>query len=305
MSSRTAAVILNYRTAADTILAVRSLQAADATLATIVVVDNASADASVDAFREHLAGVAILERPRNEGFADGCNAGISHALEAGADAVLLLNSDVIIPPDLPAALQRVLDADRRIGIVAPIVRCRHDPDLVESAGLSYHASSGRLRMIDHGTRIEALVSFGCRLVEAVTGCAMLVRREVFEAVGLLRGEYFFGFEDVDFCCRARAQGFLTACAGSTFVLHEGHRTIGRRAAARAYFATRNHLLLASRFPPDGSRLARRLRLANVLALNVAHVLTARDIPTVKGLAASIQGAKDFARGRLGPAGGPI
>jgi len=69
---------------------------------------------------------------------------------------------------------------------------------------------------------------------------------------------------------------------------------------RAYFATRNHLLLASRFPAGGSRLGRGLRLANVLALNLAHTIGAADIPTVRGLAASVRGARDFVAGRLGP-----
>jgi GT2 family glycosyltransferase len=130
---------------------------------------------------------------------------------------------------------------------------------------------------------------------------MLVRREVFAAIGLLRSDYFFGFEDLDFCCRARGQRLLTACAGAAYVLHEGSRSIGQRSATRAYFATRNHLLLASRFPEGGSRLGRGLRLAHVLALNVAHTIGAADIPTVRGLAASVLGARDFVLGRFGAA----
>jgi GT2 family glycosyltransferase len=299
MTARVAAVILNYCTADDTILAVRSLQAADSDFAAIVVVDNGSSDGSVDAFRRQLAGVDVIPLPSNQGFSGGCNAGIEHALRTGATDVLLLNSDVIVPPDMLPVLLRVLERDDRIGIVSPIVRRRRHPDRVESLGLAYHQPSGRMRMIGHGADVDRIDIFDSRLVDAVSGCAMLVRRDVFEAVGLLRSEYFFGFEDLDFCCRAREHGFLIACAGKTFVLHEGGRSIGPRSASRAYFATRNHLLLAKRFPGGGSALARGVRLARVLALNLAHAIRARDIPTLRGLVASLRGARDFALGRFG------
>jgi GT2 family glycosyltransferase len=297
---RTIAVILNYQTPGDTILAVRSLQADDKAVDAIVVVDNASSDGSIEAFRKHLTDVEIVECVRNDGFSAGCNAGIAWALEHGATHVLLLNSDVIAPPGTVSALLAALAGDRRIGIVAPEVRFRNNPDLVESRGVSYDASSGRMRMIAHGQRRQNLAAFDCCLVDGVSGCAMLIRREVLEAVGPLRNEYFFGFEDLDFCCRARRLGFLIACVGSASVLHEGSRSIGRRSPQRAYLATRNHLLLASRFPPGSSRLRRTARLMYVLFLNLAHVLTAPDIPLVSGMLASARGTRDFVRGRFGP-----
>jgi GT2 family glycosyltransferase len=300
---RLAAVALNYRTPDDTILAVRSLQAADAPPAVIVVVDNGSGDDSCERLRRHLHGIELLALERNEGFSGGCNAGIRAALESGADAVLLINSDVIVPPSAPAAMWQTLETHPRVGIVSTIVRRRHNPDLVESVGLSYDATTGRMRLIEHGSRWESLPPFDSRIVDAVTGCAMLIRREVFETVGLLSREYFFGFEDLDFCCRASEQGWLSACAGTTFVLHAGHGSIGRHTAARAYFAARNHLLVASRFPSAGSRFQRSARLAHVAALNVMHSLKAPDIPRARGLVATARGVHDFLRGRMGEGGG--
>lgn len=302
MKGRIAAVVLNYRTPADTILAVRSLQGTDATIAPIVVVDNGSGDDSLECLRRHLHGVELLALERNLGFSAGCNAGIRPALDSGVEGVLLLNSDVIVPPAAADAMWQVLAAHPRVGIVSTIVRCRHNPDVVESIGFSYHVATGRMRLIGHGSRFDTLPRFDSRIVDAVTGCAMLVRREVFEAVGFLRDEYFFGFEDLDFCCRARERGWLSACAGTTFVLHAGHGSIGRRATARAYFATRNHLLVASRFPSADSSVRRSARLANVVALNIAHRLTARDIPPARGLIATALGVRDFLRGRTGEAG---
>ena len=297
MSLSVAAVVLNHRTADDAILAVRSLKASDIDVR-ILVVDNASADDSIRRLRE-ISGIDLLELSENVGFPAGCNAGIEHALGAGADAVMLVNSDVIVPPDAAGAMRAILEQDAGVGIVGPVVRMRSTPDVIESAGLRYDVLTGRMRLLDHRVSASALSPFVTRSVDAVTGCAMLVRRDVFDAVGLLREDYYFGFEDLDFCLRARQRGFSTRCCGSAFVLHEGHRSIGRHSALRTYYATRNHLLLAERHPPDSRGWQRKVRLMRVLALNLAYAAKGQEVPRFRGLHHSMAGAWDFMRGRRG------
>jgi len=292
-----AAVVLNHKTADDTILAVRSLKASD-TDVRIIVVDNASADDSIHRLRQ-IAGIDLIELQQNVGFSAGCNAGIARALAAGAGAVMLVNSDVIVPPDAAGALRAILDQDSTVGIVGPVVRKRSSPDIIESAGVRYDGATGRMRLLAHHCSASALPRFVTRAVDAVAGCAMLVRREVFDAVGLLQEDYYFGFEDLDFCLRARQRAFGTVCCGSAFVLHEGHRSIGRRSARRAYYATRNHLLLAARHPPGSTRWQRRVRLMRVLALNVAYAAKGEEVPRLRGMYNALAGAADFMRGRMG------
>lgn len=296
--TKIAAVVLNYGTPEDAILAVRSLLAGDIPV-TPIVVNNASGDDSVSRLRHALRDVDIVDLRENAGFSGGCNAGVRHALAGGATHVLLLNSDTIVPPDAVAALSRVLTRESSLGIVGPVVRFRSDPGVVESAGISYGEETCRMRLAGFGAAATAIEPFVHRRVDAVSGCAMLVRRDVFETVGLFAEDYFFGFEDVDFCLRARARGFLTGCVGSTFVLHEGHRTVGRRSDRRIYFAMRNHLLLASRFPSEASRLRRGVRLARVAALNVAHAVTGGDVSIVPALGACVRGGIDYCAGRFG------
>jgi len=292
-----AAVVLNYRTTDDTILAVRSLQAADVAVR-VIVVDNGSGDASLPRLRT-LPDVELIELPDNVGFSAGSNAGVARALSTGAGAVLLVNSDVIVPPDAPGALRAVLERDRTVGVVGPVVRKRSSPDIVESAGIRYDVPTGRMRLLEHGVPSLSLVAFDTRAADAVAGCAMMVRREVFEACGLLSEDYYFGFEDIDFSLRVQQRGFATVCCGSAFVLHQGQGSIGRGSTSRAYFATRNHLLLASRYPAADSRLNRRLRLARVLALNLAHAVRGDDMPRVDAVASCLAGAADFVRGVTG------
>ena len=301
MSLSIAAVVLNHRTADDTILAVLSLRAADAGVR-VIVVDNASADDSVRRLRA-IPGIELIELHENVGFPAGCNAGIERALAAGAGAVLLVNSDIIVPPDAAGVLCAMLEQDATTGIVGPVVRKRSTPDIIESAGIRYDVTTGRMRLLEHGVSASARNGVGSpftRTVDAVAGCAMMVRREVFDAIGPLREDYYFGFEDLDFCLRARQRGFNTVCCGSAFVLHQGHRSIGRQSTERAYYATRNHLLLAARHPPGSTSLQRGMRLTRVLALNLAHAGRGEEMPRLRSLGSCLAGAWDYVQGRTGP-----
>ena len=104
---------------------------------------------------------------------------------------------------------------------------------------------------------------------------MLVRREVFEAVGLLDEDYFFGFEDLDFCLKARRAGFATILADRATIYHEGGQSLGPLSVRRFYFAARNHLLLARRADPSAGRLVSLFRGCSIVLLNLAHAVVSR------------------------------
>jgi len=129
---------------------------------------------------------------------------------------------------------------------------------------------------------------------------MLVRREVFEAAGLLDEDYFFGFEDLDFCLRARAAGFTTILAGRAEVYHEGGQSIGATSPRRLYFAARNHLRLASRVGPRANRIAAAARSAVIVTLNLAHAVRSRGGSLTSRLAAVVRGTRDYMANRFGP-----
>lgn len=282
-----AAVVLNYRTPAQTRLAVRSLQAAHRKPDEIVIVDNASNDGSVELLRDAVPAARVIACDRNLGFSGGCNAGIRAALSSGAGYVLLVNSDAVLAPGAIDRLIAVMRADPRIGIAAPVLLSREEPDHIASAGISFSTRTGRMRHRGAGRRLASLAPGSVHVVDAVSGCVVLIRKAVFERAGLLDEAYFFSFEDVEFCLRARAAGFLTACVHDAVAYHEGGRTIGRRSARRVYFATRNHLRLAMQ---AGSTAGRPLRAGVVLGLNAAYVLVSPEAPLVGGVAALARGA---------------
>jgi GT2 family glycosyltransferase len=296
---RLAAVVLNYRTADDTFLAVRSLLLSSHPPDELIVVDNDATGDCRTALKSFGERVRFIASGINRGFSGGMNLGIREALVRGAELVLLVNSDVILPHDALQTLNTELDRHQSAGIAGPVVLARHAPDSVATMGMDYSKTTGRMRHRSVGDRFAGTTT-GADTVDGVSGCLMLVRREVFTAIGLLDEDFFFGFEDLDFCLRARASGFATIVARNSAVLHEGGKSIGAESPRRLYFGARNQLLVARRTDRTRGRLQSAARAGFIVALNLAHAVRARGATLPARIAAVGRGSLDYWRGRFGP-----
>ena len=213
------AIILNWNLPGDTIACVESLRASAPPGLEIVIVDNASADDSLRRFRERLGdAVTVIANRANLGFAAGVNVGIRHALAAGARAVLLLNNDTLVAP---AMLDRLVAAAGELpgaDILGPVIYYHEPP------GRIWRAADQEHRWLPIPTRLpdRAIVRAGARPFRAdyVTACGVLIRREVFETIGLFDEQYFMYFEDADFCRRARRAGFGIWCVPAAHMWHK-------------------------------------------------------------------------------------
>ena len=299
---RLSAIVLNFQTAADTAIAVASLEASDRPADEVIVVDNDASPECRDALARWGGAVTYLPTVTNLGFSGGMNAGIRKALEGGADLVLLDNSDVGVPPDCIGRLERALTADPEAGIAGPLVLSRSAPDVVGSSGIDYNLHTGRIR--HRGTGASIANATGVVRSEsdanAVSGCFMLVTRKVFDRVGLFDERYFFSFEEIDFCLRARAAGFRTRLDGGARVYHEGGQAIGAGSPRRLYYAARNHLMLAHAHAGADGMLTRGARELFIVALNLAHAIRASGGSLPARLGATLRGIRDYLRGRDGP-----
>jgi GT2 family glycosyltransferase len=295
-SSRVVSVVLNYRTPADTSIAVASLRASER-VAEVIVVDNDAGVACRDALARWSGAVTYLQTGSNLGFAGGMNAGIRQALASGAQHVLLANSDVVVPPDCLGRLEAALREQSDVGIVGPVVRSRAFPALVASAGIDYNLRTGRMRARGAASLGGTGTMDGD--VAAVSGCVMLVAREAFERVGLFDERYFFGFEDVDFCLRARAAGLRTRVETGAVAYHQGGAAIGAQSPRRLYFAARNHLMLAHAHAGGAGPMIRAARAALIMSLNLAYAVKAPGGSLPVRLGAALRGIRDYFRGRRG------
>jgi GT2 family glycosyltransferase len=242
-------IIVNYRTADLTIDCLRSLSAQLAALpgCRVIVVDNRSDDGSVERLTAAIeregwsAWASVAPNDRNGGFAYGNNAGIRLALSAPTppDYLMLLNPDTIAHPEAIEACVSFLADHPDIGIVGSRLQDA-DGHFVASA----HNAPSVLGELDAGARLGVLSRLLARHVvtppqrpeahecEWVSGASMMVRREVFDRIGVLDDGYFLYFEEVDFCCRARQAGWRVWYLPSSTVMHLEGAATGIRAVSR-------------------------------------------------------------------------
>jgi GT2 family glycosyltransferase/glycosyltransferase involved in cell wall biosynthesis len=296
---RIAAIVLNYGPPDDAILAARSLQHSSVPLR-LIIVDNGSDPDCRRAFLALGDDVTVIQTGRNLGFPAGMNVGIREALSGGASHVFLVNSDMIVPSGCVDRLCEALEKSGA-GIAGPVILSRSVPDRVGTLGISYRSSTGRMRHNAFGAQLPAMEPpHTIARVDAVIGCAMLIRREVFAAVGLLDEAYFFSFEDLDFCFRARRAGFETVLAGDATAYHEGERSIGA-GPRRLYYAARNHLRFAGLAGAgrNGNPVAAFWRGSSIVALNLAHAIRACGGTLPGRVTAVVRGTRDHVVGRYG------
>jgi len=191
----------------------------------IVFVDNASVDGSPEFAEQVFPGLVVLRNDSNEGYGHASNRGIEHALAAGAEVVLLANNDIAMGEGVLDGLVAAFADDPRLGIVGPRVLLSERRDTVWAAGGSLTFRQNLTTLRGHGRPDGPRWQEAVR-VDYIAGCAMLVRREVFEQIGFFDGEYFAYHEDVDFCIRASEAGWGILCAGGLVAHHAAHHSTG-------------------------------------------------------------------------------
>jgi GT2 family glycosyltransferase len=221
---RTAAVVVNWNGGEDNLDCIESLARQDE-LGRIVFVDNASSDGSCEAVAERFPAIELIRNDRNLGYGGGNNAGIAQALRWGAEAVLIVNNDVVLPPGTLARLLAELERDPRVGIVGPRVLYRPDPSRIWAAGGRLTWRQNLTTLLGHGERDGARWR-ATTDVDYVIGCAMLVRRAVFDRIGLFDPDYFAYTEDVDFGLRAARAGWTSRIVGEVAALHAPSTSTG-------------------------------------------------------------------------------
>lgn len=263
-------ILINYRTPELTLRALRAALAEFTNLpgSHVALIDNGSGDGSAKALAEALAREGLEDRvdlitsPENLGFAGGVNLALRPAL-SGPDRprfVYLLNSDAVPATGSIQRLVRVLEERPQAAIAGSYI---HGP-AGETHGTAFHFPSVASnfeealgigfvsRWLDRWV-VSRPVPVETQRVDWLAGASMLIRREVFDAIGLYDQNYFFYYEETDFCLRAARAGFTTWYVPESRVEHIGAASSGwkdfskPRAAywwdGRRWFYYKNHGLM--------------------------------------------------------------
>lgn len=220
-----AAVVVNWNGGDENLECVRSLLESGVPPARIVFVDNASTDGSLESVRAAHPDLTFLTNKTNLGYGHGSNEGIAHALRTGADAVYLVNNDLVAPPEMLPRLVAELESDPTIGAAGPRVLYKNDPGRVWAAGGELTFRQNLTTLLGHGAP-DGPEYQRVRDVDYVPGCSMLVGATVFERAGMLDGSYFAYHEDVDFCMQVLRAGFRVRLVGEVAAYHTTSASTG-------------------------------------------------------------------------------
>lgn len=246
MTTRVDILIVNYNTCEDLAACLASLHATPAaSLARIIVVDNASSDGSVERVRHDWPDVEVIALEANGGFAAGNNAGLRVAT---APLVMLLNSDTIVPAGAIDTLVSRLEAAGAVAAGPRLVGGDGRPEvsfgpMLSPLGELRQSITMKLAASEKATPqrfIERLLSRE-REVDWVTGACLLVRRAEALEAGLLDERYFMYEEDVDFCAALRARGGRILFTPQATVVHLRGRSIGKSGGRASGHYDRSHL----------------------------------------------------------------
>ncbi|MEZ4868937.1 MAG: glycosyltransferase family 2 protein [Caldilineaceae bacterium] len=171
----------------------------------IVVVDNGSQDQTLTELACHFPTVTALALGENRGFAGAVNAGITFALAQHAERVLIINNDIWVDP---ALLTRLVAASQpaNVGVVGPAIYYAEEPERLWFAGARRHPLLLETRESYRGrpTPADWDEPFA---VDYLAGTAILVRRELIEAIGLLDERFFFTMKTWTSACAPNALAF--------------------------------------------------------------------------------------------------
>ena len=236
------AVVLNYNGIRWLANCLETLSASDYSNLSIVIVDNASNDGSVEFVKKNFPKTYIIENKKNLGFAEGSNVGIRYALAKHANYVGLLNNDIKFDSQWLSSLIEVGEENNELGILGPVIY-NYNGSKFDSI---FMQSIGQKTNFLKDLHKNAVAQFYC--VDWIIGTTMLVKKKVFEKVGLFDPIYFLFHEERDFCRRARFHGFKVAVVPKSKVYHYYGGSC--KEDTRNYLNIRNELIYFLKTPDN-------------------------------------------------------
>jgi GT2 family glycosyltransferase len=240
-------VILNYNGWEDTEKCLARLTSSRCANSDILLVDNGSSEDRTPGIRSRYPQIGVLRNTKNKGYAGGNNDGVRQALSQGAELIFLLNNDTLVAPGAIDVLRSAFEQNPQFGIIGPIINYMDEPEIVMADGCLFNLP-GRPGFFTRKPVENCESTPHVEPCDIVNGCAIAIRRAVFERVGLLDESLFIVHEESDFCLRARKVGISCGILNKVLVWHKGSSSFRREGKEhQRYFDSRNLFPLIRKF----------------------------------------------------------
>ena len=200
----------------------------------IILIDNGSRDDNTRFLKRHKA-VKFIKLPHNIGVSAGRNIGVSNTQ---GKYIIFLDDDTIVEDDPFFKITKFMDKNKEIGIVGP--KLLYSNNKIQESIRKFPTP---LSVFWRGTflgKILPNMSFykdhllrdfnhkEIKEVDWVLGACQIIRKEVFNAIGYLDEKYFYGYEDIDFCYRAKNAGWKIVYYPYSKIIHYYRRESAKR-----------------------------------------------------------------------------
>ena len=213
----------------------------------ILVCDmNSDIDPTETISKRDFPNTKVLRHNKNLGFCGGNNWGMR---QAKGDFFFIVNNDTEVTPGLLNVLIAPFFDPKykgEIGITCPKIKYFEKPEVIQYAGFNpINTLTGRntsigSHQLDKGQFDSSYFTF------AAHGCAMMVKKEVVEKVGMFPEKFFIYYDEMDLSARVLKGGYKILYEGKGVIFHKESMTMGKESSIKTYYHTRNRILYMRR-----------------------------------------------------------
>lgn len=198
----------------------------------VIVIDNASSDNSADLVAKQFPQTILIVNQKNIGFAKAVNQGL---IKAQGDYCLLLNPDTLILPETLNQTVATMEQQPNYGILGCQIN-NPDHSLQKSVRRLPKAwSQAAILLKLHALFPGLLKQYLCldfdyeksQAVEQVMGAFFLINKKTIKAIGPLNEQFFTWFEEVEYCRRAKRQGWTIWYQAESKIIHYGGQSFSQ------------------------------------------------------------------------------
>lgn len=234
-------VMLTWNQREMTLVGLASVLALEYPNLRVVLVDNGSSDGTIDAVRARYPTVTCLPMPTNLGFCAANNRGAEWLRQhLDPDYLLFVNNDIEVAPTMLSRLVEFMQDHPQCGATGPLTYYHEAPQTIWGAGGRIYADLCWFPPIMRDRPDPGL--HRPRQVDWVHGCALMVRKEVVERVGLFDERFFIYHDEVDWCLRMKRAGFEVWLIPEAKMWHKVTQAVGLHSPMMIYYTARNKLL---------------------------------------------------------------
>jgi GT2 family glycosyltransferase len=214
----------------------------------VIVVDNNSSDQSASIVTSQFPNIRLIQSKSNRGFAAGTNLGIENS---SGKYIGLFNFDAVADPRWLERLVSALKGNEKAGVAAGPIFYYDNPRTIWSAGGRVNFLTGNTWQLHQGLTVTEEELGRVQDLDFVPGCALLIKREVVDKIGMLDENYFLYLEDVDWCWAVRSVGYEICFVKDAIVHHSVSSSWSGRNEFGYYQMMKSKFYFLFKFLPRG------------------------------------------------------